>query len=130
MSALKKKCLGIGFGIFLLVLWELLSVIIGKSFILPGPLLVISKIWENRADIFLVHLPATMQVVLIGCLIAIALGIVLAVIMDLDVRSEKALYPILSATQTIPVMCILQPRTTIPSSRFSTTWTNISGSGC
>lgn len=48
MSALKKKCLGIGFGIFLLVLWELLSVIIGKSFILPGPLLVISKIWENR----------------------------------------------------------------------------------
>ena len=106
MSALKKKCLGIGFGIFLLVLWELLSVIIGKSFILPGPLLVIRKIWENRADIFLVHLPATMQVVLIGCLIAIALGIVLAVIMDLDVRIEKALYPILTATQTIPVMCI------------------------
>lgn len=106
MSALKRKCLGIGFGIFLLLLWEILSVIIGKSYILPGPLLVLDKIVENKNEIFMIHLPATMYVVVIGCIISIVLGTVLAVIMDFDKRIEKALYPILTATQTIPVMCI------------------------
>ncbi len=106
MSALKKKCLGIGFGIFLLALWEILSVIIGKSYILPGPLLVLEKIVENRNEIFLIHLPATMYVVAIGCIISIVLGTALAVLMDFDKRIEKALYPILTATQTIPIMCI------------------------
>lgn len=106
MSGLKKKCLGIGFGIFLLILWEVLSLAIGKSYILPGPLLVIEKIIENREEIFCVHLPATMQVVLIGCVLSILLGAAFAMLMDLDKRIEKALYPILTVTQTIPVMCI------------------------
>lgn len=106
MSALKKKCLGIGFGIFLLSLWEILSIIIGKSYILPGPLLVLEKIVENRNDIFMIHLPATMYVVVVGCIISIVLGTALAVIMDFDKRIEKAIYPILTVTQTIPVMCI------------------------
>ncbi len=106
MSSLKKKCLGIGFGIFLLALWEVLSLLIGKNYILPGPILVLEKIIENREEIFLNHLPATMQVVVLGCLISILLGLFLAIIMDLDRRIEKAIYPILTVTQTIPVMCI------------------------
>ncbi|MCQ2501410.1 MAG: ABC transporter permease, partial [Lachnospiraceae bacterium] len=97
---------GIGFGVFLLVFWQLLAMAIGKSYVLPKPSQVIGHIVDHADELFLVHLPATMSVVAVGCLFAVVLGFLLAVVMDWDHRIEKALYPILTATQTIPTMCI------------------------
>lgn len=101
-----RKALGIGFGIFLLVFWQLLAMLIGKSYVLPQPVEVIQHIIKNKKELFTLHLPATMSVVAIGCICSVLLGFLLAVIMDWDQRIEKALYPVLTATQTIPTMCI------------------------
>ena len=101
-----RRVLGIGFGIFLLVFWEVLARLIDKSYLLPTPLAVLQHILKNKRELFTEHLPATMQVVVIGGLIAVAFGFIMAVLMDLDHRIEKAVYPILTVTQTIPVMCI------------------------
>jgi putative hydroxymethylpyrimidine transport system permease protein len=106
MSPKKKRAIGVLFLVFLIVLWQIISLIIGKSYLLPGPVDVVENIWENRIEIFTVHLPATLQVVISGGIISVVLGFFLAMIMDMDSRVEKALYPVLTATQTIPVMCI------------------------
>ncbi len=101
-----RRCLGIGFGLFLLLLWQIIALGIGKSYILPKPSEVIGHILDNRKELFTVHLPATMQVVAIGGILSVVLGFLLAVVMDWNHRLEKALYPVLTVTQTIPTMCI------------------------
>lgn len=106
LNPIVRKGLGIGFGVFLLVLWEVIAAGIDKSYILPRPVAVLKHIAENKEELFAVHLPATMKVVVIGCICAVVLGFFLAVLMDCDSRVEKALYPVLTATQTIPTMCI------------------------
>lgn len=47
-----------------------------------------------------------MEVVLIGLLISVLLGVGLAVLMDLSPMAEKALYPLIVASQTIPVTAL------------------------
>lgn len=106
MSASRKRLWGIGFIVFLIAAWQIIAVLLNKSFLLPSPMEVVSNIWENRVELFTVHFPATMQAVVIGLAISVAVGIVFAVIMNADERAEKALYPILTVSQTIPTMCI------------------------
>ena len=52
------------------------------------------------------HLPATMSVVAIGLSISIVLGLGLAVLMDISEIAEKALYPLIIASQTIPTTAL------------------------
>lgn len=102
----EKKLLGAGFGVFLLLVWQTLSVIINDSFLLPGPFAVGFSLWTNRVEIFTVHLPSTMKVVLAGGSLSVLLGIVLAILMDASAGVAGAVYPVLTVTQTVPVMCI------------------------
>lgn len=95
-----------GFGFGILVFWQLLADYIDRSFLLPGPLAVLEHLRENGREIFLLHLPATLEVVLLGSIFSVLLGILFAVLMDWDQRIRRALYPILTVTQTVPVMCI------------------------
>jgi putative hydroxymethylpyrimidine transport system permease protein len=104
--AAKKKRLAILFDVILLVFWEVLSLIIDSRMILPGPLDVCRSLWEKRAVIFAVHLPATMYVVLIGGVLSVLFGVLMAVFMDASEIIRKTVYPILTVTQTIPTMCI------------------------
>ncbi len=101
-----RRAYGIGFGIFLIVLWAALAALVDNSFVLPGPMAVVTTLWENRVEIFTVHLPATMEVVLYGGLLSIVIGAVFAIFMDAFPIVERAVYPILTVTQTIPVMCV------------------------
>lgn len=103
---MKRKLYGLGFGAFLILLWQLLAVKINASYILPSPLQVWKTLRENFGLIMTTHFPMTMEVVLIGSSIALVLGIALAVLMDLDERVENAVYPVLTVSQTIPVLCI------------------------
>jgi len=103
---MKRKLYGLGFGVFLILLWQLMAVKIDASYILPSPLQVWKTLQENFRLIMTTHFPMTMEVVLIGSSIALVLGIALAVLMDLDERVENAVYPILTVSQTIPVLCI------------------------
>lgn len=56
--------------------------------------------------LFGAHLPATMAVVGIGLGLSIVLGLALAVLMDVSKTAEKALYPLIIASQTIPTTAL------------------------
>ena len=67
---------------------------------------MVQKLWELRVPLFTAHLPATMEVVGVGLVISIVLGLGLAILMDVSPVAEKALYPIVIASQTIPTTAL------------------------
>ena len=106
MSSRNKIFWGVLFIVILIAAWQIIAMAVDKSYMLPQPSEVFLHLWENRAEIFTVHFPATMQTVVIGLALSVATGVLLAVIMDSDARVERAVYPLLTVSQTIPVMCI------------------------
>ncbi len=90
----------------LLLLWQIGATAMNAAYILPSPTGILAKLWELREPLFKTHLPATMNVTLLGLLISIILGLLLAVLMDLSPTIESALYPIIIASQTIPTTAI------------------------
>ena len=107
---MKKACKGnlpaLLFLFALLMLWQLGAMKIDASYILPTPMQILRKLWELRDILFTVHLPATMEVTLIGLAISLVLGLGLAVLMDVSPFWQKALYPVVVASQTIPTTTI------------------------
>ena len=107
---MKKACKGnltsLLFLFALLMLWQLGAMKINASYILPTPMEILRKLWELRVILFTVHLPATMLVTLIGLAISLVLGLGLAVMMDVSPFWQKALYPVVVASQTIPTTTI------------------------
>ena len=107
---MKKACKGnlpaLLFLFALLMLWQLGAMKIDASYILPTPMQILQKLWELRNILFTVHLPATMEVTLIGLAISLILGLGLAVLMDVSPFWQKALYPVVVASQTIPTTAI------------------------
>ena len=90
----------------LLMLWQAAAMGIDAAYILPSPLQVILRLWELRQPLFGAHLPATMAVVGVGLAISVILGLGLAILMDRCPVAEKALYPLIIASQTIPVTAL------------------------
>ena len=107
---MKKACKGnlpaLLFLFALLMLWQLGAMKIDASYILPTPMQILQRLWELRNILFTVHLPATMEVTLIGLPISLILGLGLAVLMDVSPFWQKALYPVVVASQTIPTTTI------------------------
>ena len=91
-------------GIFLV--WQLVAMVINAPYILPTPLQILEKIWVLKENLFFFQLPATLQVTGIGLGISIVLGLALAMAMDRFPALERALYPVVVATQTIPTTAI------------------------
>ena len=89
-----------------LMIWQGAAMRMDKAYILPSPLQVLRRLWELREPLFKAHLPATMQVVGIGLLISLVLGMALAVLMDVSPAAEQALYPLIIASQTIPTTAL------------------------
>ena len=106
LTTLQRRLLGWLSLILLIVLWQLMSIRVGRSFLLPSPQDVLSSLWNDRREIFLVHFPATLEVILKGGLLSVLLGAVFAVLMDGSSLIRRALYPILTASQTVPIMCL------------------------
>lgn len=90
----------------LLLVWQGAAMGIDAAYILPAPTEILVRLWELREPLFLVHLPATMGVTALGLFISVVLGLLLAVAMDWNSGLEKALYPIIVASQTIPTTAI------------------------
>lgn len=95
-----------GLALLLLILWQTVAMRLNAAYILPSPTQILMRLWALREPLFMVHLPATMTVTFIGLLISIVLGLLLAVAMDLSPLAEKAFYPIIIASQTIPTTAI------------------------
>lgn len=90
----------------LLMLWQGAAMGINAAFILPSPVQVVRRLWELRRPLFTAHLPATLSVVGIGLAISIVLGLALAILMDASPIAERALYPVVIASQTIPTTAL------------------------
>ena len=90
----------------LLMVWQMAAMGMDAAYILPSPVQVVQKLWELRGPLFTAHLPATMSVVAIGLIISIVLGLALAILMDMSPVAEKALYPLVIASQTIPTTAL------------------------
>lgn len=107
---MNKSCRGnlpaLIFMFALLMLWQLGAMKIDAAYILPTPIQIMQKLWELRKILFTVHLPATMLVTLIGLAISLVFGLALAVLMDVSPFWQKALYPVVVASQTIPTTTI------------------------
>lgn len=85
--------------------WELL--VRGRAvpdFILPAPTQVAVAFVDHGRAMLLVHLPVTALEVLLGFLLALAAGVAVAVAMHLSPPVQRALYPLVVASQTIPII--------------------------
>ncbi len=92
--------------LILLILWEVGAQWYNKSFVWPAPTEILFKLWELRDVLVFVHLPATFLIIAIGLGISILLGVSLAIWMDVSKTVEKAIYPLLIASQTIPIIAL------------------------
>ena len=90
----------------LLMIWQAAAAEMDAAYILPSPIQVLQRLWELRGPLLTAHLPATMAVVGIGLAISIVLGLGLAILMDHSPVAEKALYPLVIASQTIPTTAL------------------------
>jgi len=90
----------------LLGAWELYTVLGNvDSFILPAPHEVASALWTDW-DVLRPDLGTTLGEVLLGILLAVALGALFAAIVHLSPALRRALYPLLVSSQTIPVVIV------------------------
>ena len=105
-NRIKKHMPPVIFITALLVIWQIGAGKMGAAYILPTPVQIIKKLIELKEPLFMVHLPATMKITVTGLAISIVLGVLFAVLMDLSTAVEKALYPVIVASQTIPVTAL------------------------
>lgn len=105
-SANRGNLPALALSLALLMLWQLGAMRMDAAYILPSPTQILQRLWDLREPLLLVHLPATMGVTLLGLAISLVLGLALAVVMDVSPLCQKALYPIVVASQTIPTTAI------------------------
>lgn len=103
---MKKYKSSIIVGIIFFIIWEAIARVIDAAYILPSPSQILEKMWQLKDMLFLVHLPATLLVMAIGLLVSIVFGVALAVAMSLNEKIEKAIYPIVVVTQTVPITAL------------------------
>jgi len=90
----------------LLIAWEIGARRYDKAYILPSPSEIIFKLWDLRDVLFFVHLPATLQIVVIGLSISIIFGGGLAILMNRSSIAERTFFPLVVASQTIPIIAL------------------------
>ncbi|UOY91974.1 ABC transporter permease [Ectobacillus sp. JY-23] len=103
---MKQYLPSIGTVFLLCICWEVGARIVDAMYILPSPSAIVLKIWGLRTILFQVHLIATFQVVVIGLVISLALGMLTASLMAMYPIVERVFYPLLIASQTIPITAL------------------------
>ncbi|MDV2683029.1 ABC transporter permease [Alkalihalophilus lindianensis] len=92
--------------LLLLGMWEMIAALIAKPYLIPGPVAIFHKLIELNSTLMFIHLPATLEVVLIGLMISTVGGVSVAILMHRFKVVEKALYPLLVVSQTIPIIAL------------------------
>ncbi|NSL50631.1 ABC transporter permease [Calidifontibacillus erzurumensis] len=106
MKTIKDYISSISLLLLFFISWEIAAKIVNKKYILPSPTQILSKLWELKSELFLNHLPATLLIIITGLLISILIGVGLSIWMYLNKSVEKAFYPLLIASQTIPIIAL------------------------
>lgn len=93
-------------GFLLLVVWELAGYLEWlPRFIIPTPSAILSALVADRTNLWY-HSQITLLQTFIGLAIGIGLAFTLAILMDLVQWLNRAIYPLLIITQTIPTVAI------------------------
>jgi ABC-type nitrate/sulfonate/bicarbonate transport system permease component len=86
--------------------WEVLADALEiEPFLVPAPSEVAEALWDDRSLLAL-NAWVTIQEVLLGFAIAVAAGFGFAILLHLSETLRRALYPLLMASQTVPVIAI------------------------
>jgi putative hydroxymethylpyrimidine transport system permease protein len=86
--------------------WDWLADLLGiEPFLVPAPSDIAQALWDDR-DLLADNAWVTIQEVVLGLGIAIAAGFAFAVVMHLSDAIRRAAYPLVVASQTIPVIAI------------------------
>ena len=90
----------------LLVIWEatvrLFSV---PDWLLPAPSVIVLVLWQSWPYL-MPHVWQTLQQALLGLTAAVITGVALAALIDLSPWLRRSLYPLLVASQTIPILAL------------------------
>ena len=96
----------LGLSLAVLVVWEALSRLLAvPKWLLPGPTAIVAAMGEN-AGTLASHGWVTLAEVLVGFTLAFVFGVALAVAIAKVPIVERALYPYIVASQTIPIIAI------------------------
>jgi putative hydroxymethylpyrimidine transport system permease protein len=86
--------------------WDLLADALGiEPFLVPPPTDVAEALWEDRS-LLAENGWVTLQEVLLGFACALALGVAFAAALHLSDALRRAFYPLLVASQTIPIVVL------------------------
>jgi ABC-type nitrate/sulfonate/bicarbonate transport system permease component len=89
----------------LVVAWDLVANAVHASLSLPGPWYVVTNTWRDRANLA----PAmwtTSEEALLGIAVAIVCALALAVAIDWSRAIRRSVYPLMVASQTIPLIAL------------------------
>lgn len=76
------------------------------SFIIPAPSSIVRALFNNRQLLLGQHLIATLEEVSLGFIFSVIVGTILATAMHIFRAIEKAFYPFLIISQTIPLIAL------------------------
>ena len=86
--------------------WEVLADLLSiEPFLVPAPTEVAEALWEDRS-LLAEDAWVTLREVVLGFLLALVAGVALAILLHLSETSRRALYPLLVASQAIPVVVL------------------------
>tara|TARA_B100001013_G_C24533205_1_gene411656 strand:+ start:107 stop:889 length:783 start_codon:yes stop_codon:yes gene_type:complete len=98
--------LAILFVILLVTMWEILVKVFDvKTWLLPSPTMIFLEI-VNSFSLIMKHTLITINEIIVGLAIAIIMGLLLAWIMVWSRVIERTIYPIVIASQTIPIIAL------------------------
>jgi len=87
-------------------IWQFVVAATGVSAdILPSPGRVLNMAWRYRDDLWLNTVP-TLEETLLGLAVTISAAALFATVTDFSVWARRIIYPLLVASQTIPIMII------------------------
>ena len=100
------RFLSAGLGAFILFLWEMVGRLnILPAYLLPPPSRIVTAMIRN-ADLLYRHARVTLLQAVLGFLIAMLLGCLLALWLDHSPLARKTLYPYLITSQTVPIIVL------------------------
>jgi putative hydroxymethylpyrimidine transport system permease protein len=86
--------------------WHLIADALSlEPFLIPAPSDVAQALWEDR-DLLADNAWVTLQEVLLGFACAVAAGLGFAVVLHLSETLRRAFYPLLVASQTVPIIVV------------------------
>ncbi|HLH46157.1 MAG TPA: ABC transporter permease [Acidimicrobiales bacterium] len=86
--------------------WEAVTSAFGiDPRVLPGPVLIVSSTWDDRAALWPAITTTTEETVL-GLLVALAVAFALGVSIDWSRSLRRSLYPLVVASQTLPIVAL------------------------